>query len=213
VIAVGVDVGASRLHAVALDDRRRVVAAAVLPATDPGAMVAFAVAARAQRVAVDAPSELSTLPHAGDAALAPKFRSARCGEVALGLEAGVWVPWVSPPVDAADVAGWIVAGLALFTALRAAGLDAIETYPHAVFRTLDDGARMPAKSTPGGLARRAALLRGAGVDEATLPMWGHDGLDAAAAALVALDPCARPYGCGHDGSSIWLPAASPRAGA
>lgn len=162
------------------------------------------------RVAIDAPSALSTGAHAGDVALAPKFRAARCGEVALGREHGVWVPWVSPPVGAVDVAGWIRVGLAVFEAMAAAGVDAVESYPQAVFRSLAGGARVPAKSSAEGLARRVELLRAAGVVDATLPMWGHDGLDAAACALVAADPLARAVTCGHDGSAIWLPGPGVR---
>ena len=65
---------------------------------------------------------------------------------------------------------------------------------------------MPAKSTPAGLRRRVELLRAAGVAEVTLPLWGHDGLDACAAALVAASAQPRVLTCGHDGSSIWLPS-------
>ena len=153
------------------------------------------------RVAIDAPSARSSGPHAADAALSRKFRAARCGEVALGRDVGIWVPWVSPP-DGAPLAPWIAVGFALFAAMP----DAVETFPHAVFRTLAGGARIPAKSTPEGLHRRVELLRGAGMAEPTLPLWGHDGLDAAACALVAADPAARAITCGHDGSAIWLPA-------
>ena len=203
-VGVGIDVGASRLHAVALGGGR-VRAAAVLD-PDPQGVVEWlrSLDGPVARVAVDAPSGLSAGAHAGDDALAPKFRAARCGEIALGRERGVWVPWVSPPTDAVDVAGWIRVGLSVFEALGAAGYDAVETYPHAVFRALAGG-KVPAKSTAEGLARRAGLLRAAGVEESTLPLWGHDGLDAAAAALVAADPDASAVTCGHDGSAIWLP--------
>lgn len=202
---VGIDVGASRVHLVALRGGR-VVAADVLAADDVAGVLALVRSVGAGRVAVDAPSALSPLAHAGDTALAPKFRAARCGEIALGREAGVWVPWVSPPADrSAPVAGWIEVGLALFAALAGAGVEAVETYPHAVFRALAGGARVPAKSSPEGLVRRVELLRAAGVDEPTLPLWGHDGLDAGAAALVAASPEPRVLSCGHDGSSIWLP--------
>ena len=181
------------------------MAADVLDA-DAGAAVAWvrALGDDVRRVAIDAPSALSAGAHAEDAALAPKFRAARCGEVALGREHGVWVPWVSPPVGADEVAGWIVVGLALFEAFGVAGIDAVESFPQAVFRSLAGG-RVPAKSSAEGLARRVELLRGAGVVEATLPLWGHDGLDAAACAVVAADPLARAVTCGHDGSAIWLP--------
>ena len=184
------------------------VAAEVLAADEPAAAVDLVRSLGVVgRVAVDAPSGLSSGAHLDDGTLSRKFRAARCGEVALGREAGVRVPWVSPPVGAADVAGWITVGLALFTSLGAAGLEAVETYPHAVFRTLAGG-RVPPKSTDEGRRRRVELLRAAGVDEPTLPLWGHDGLDACAAALVAIDPSPRVLTCGHDGSSIWLPAAT-----
>jgi hypothetical protein len=186
-----------------------VVAADVRAAADVDGVVAFVRAAGddVARVAIDAPSALSPLAHAGDASLAPKFRAARCGEIALGREAGVWVPWVSPPADGtAPVAGWIEVGLALFGALGAAGFEAVETYPHAVFRALAGGRRIPGKSTPDGRRERVALLRAAGVVEPTLPLWDHDGLDACAAALVAASVEPRVLTCGHDGSSIWLPS-------
>ena len=198
------DVGAARLHLVALRDGR--VAAADVLAPDAEAVVSWlhSLGGPVGRVAIDAPSGLSTGAHLDDARLAPKFRAARCGEVALGRERGVWVPWVSPPVGAADGPAWIGVGLAVFTSLAAAGFDAVETFPHAVFRTLAGG-RVPAKSSAEGLARRVELLRAAGVVEPTLPLWGHDGLDAAAAALVASDPAADAVTCGHDGSAIWVP--------
>jgi len=202
---VGIDVGASRLHLVALSADGEVLAGDVLPADDVEAAVAWVQRFAPGRVAVDAPSALSPGSHAGDLSLAPKFRAARCGEIALGREVGVWVPWVSPPAGTNDVAGWIRVGLRLFEALAAAGLDAVETYPHGVFRVLARGTRVPAKSSSEGLSRRVELLRRAGVAEATLPLWGHDGLDACAAALVAASADPRVVTCGHDGSSIWLP--------
>ena len=196
------------MHLVALRGGR-VVAGDVLPSDDVAAVVRWVrfVGDDVVRVAVDAPSALSPLVHAGDDTLAPKFRAARCGEIALGRDAGVWVPWVSPPADRSlPVAGWIEVGLRLFEGLAAAGYEAVETYPHAVFRSLAGGARVPAKSTAAGLRRRVELLRAAGVAEVTFPLWGHDGLDACAAALVAAAPDPRVLTCGHDGSSIWLPS-------
>jgi predicted nuclease with RNAse H fold len=208
-VGVGLDVGARWVHAVALREGT-VVGAEVLAADDADAVASWvaALGRGVARVAIDAPSGLSAGAHAGDTTLAPKFRAARCGEVALGRDAGVWVPWVSPPAGATDVAPWITVGLSLFATLTGAGHDVVETFPHAVFRCLAGGARVAAKSTPAGLAERVALLRAAGVTDATLPLWGHDGLDAAAAALVAADPAARAVTCGHDGSAIWLPAAA-----
>src|SRR5436305_13323349 len=84
---IGVDVGAEKLHAVALPLDVRVFG-------DVGELAAWARGAGA--IAVDAPAQLSTRPHADDVELAPKFRAARCGEIALGREHGYWVPWVGP---------------------------------------------------------------------------------------------------------------------
>lgn len=207
---VGIDVGAARLHLVALGGDGLVLAGDVLLADDVPAAVAWVQRFQPLRVAVDAPAALSPMAHAGDGSLSPKFRAARCGEIALGREAGVWVPWVAPPVGARDVAGWIRVGLELFSALEAAGIEAVETYPHAAFLLLARGDRVPPKSSPAGVARRAELLGEAGVRERTLPLWGHDGLDACAAALVAASTDAQVLTCGHDGSSIWLPAAPVR---
>ena len=191
------------MHAIALDGGR-VMRGDVLPPV-AAEVVAWVrgLGAPVRRVAVDAPSARSPLHHAGDETLAPKFRRARCGEIALGRDVGVWVPWVSP-AEGEDLPAWIAVGLSTFAALAAAGFDAVETYPHAVFRTLAGG-RVASKSTAAGRAERVRLLRAAGVAEVTLPLWDHDGLDACAAALVAADPSARALTCGHDGSAIWLP--------
>lgn len=202
---VGIDVGASRLHLVAIGGGGRALAGDVVAADDVAGAVAWVQRIDPVRVAVDAPSALSPGAHLDDVSLAPKFRAARCGEIALGRDVGVWVPWVSPPVGAPDVAAWIRVGLELFSELAAAGVEAVETYPHAVFRALAGGERVPAKSSPAGLARRVELLREAGVVDPTLPLWGHDGLDAGAAALVAASADPQVLTCGHDGSSIWLP--------
>src|SRR4051794_15523956 len=78
---VGIDVGAAALHCVALDRDGRVAGARVVSAADvrdlPRLLAGAAV------VALDAPAAPSTLPHRDDASLAPKFRAARCAEVAL----------------------------------------------------------------------------------------------------------------------------------
>ena len=144
-----------------------------------------------------------SLPHAGDDALAPKFRLARCAEVALGREHGIWVPWVSPAER--PPYGWIATGLTVFDALAPLGVPLLEVYPHAVFRALAR-TRLPRKATPEGRAARAALLAAAGV--AVPAGASHHALDALAAALVARDHAAgraRRVGCGHDDSAIWLP--------
>lgn len=48
-----------------------------------------------ERIAIDAPSALSTCPHLDDGSFNGKFRSARCAEIALGRNHKIWVPWVT----------------------------------------------------------------------------------------------------------------------
>ena len=105
------------MHVVAIVDGR-VAAGDVLPANGIGDVVRWTTAHAPSRVAIDAPSALSPLRHADDESLAPKFRVARCGEIALGRDRGVWVPWVSP-CEGGDVAPWIAVGLSLFAAFAA----------------------------------------------------------------------------------------------
>ena len=202
---MGIDVGADRLHCVALDGGVR--ASAVFSGAELAELAAWA--APADVVAVDAPAQLSTRPHAADAALAPKFREARCAEVALGRAHGCWVPWVGPAV--APASGWIRTGLDAFGALRDAGsAELLEVFPYAAFRALARGERLPRKTTVSGLRRRAELLAAAGAAPQSVAMWSHDGLDALVAAVVARDRAggsARRVTCGHDESAIWLPAA------
>ena len=208
---VGIDVGTRQLHAVALDGHARVVDVEVLDAARLDDAVAWVAGARA--VAVDAPDRWSTQPHAADEDLSPKFRTARCCEIALAREHRIWVPWVTPtrPGD-----GWIRVGIDLFDALRTAGHEPVEVYPHAVFCVLG-GCRPPPKQQRAGAQARIGLLEAVGLDASWLPMWSHDALDAAAAALVALDHAngeARSATCGHDGSALWLPAnGDPRGSA
>src|SRR4051812_19074213 len=188
---IGVDVGAAKLHAVALPLEVQIF-------EDVGALATWAAGAAA--VAIDAPAQLSTRPHACDATLAPKFRAARCGEVALGREHGYWVPWVGPAE--APETGWLAVGLAAHAALPGA----LEAYPYAGFRELAGGAALARKQRRDGRAQRAALLRDAGVDADA--RWSHDTLDAALCAVVARDHAAgraRRVTCGHDDSAIWLP--------
>ncbi len=206
----GIDVGAHRLHCVVVDEALRVAAVRVVAASEldllVGALRGVAVAA------VDAPAATSALPHELDLELGAKFRSARCAEVALGREHGIWVPWIAPAV--APVAGWMAVGLRLFARLAQAGVPAIETYPYACFRLLRGGGRLPRKQTVEGRRARAELLAQAGVRGRDLALWTHDGLDALAAAATAHGAhagTAAPVGCGHDGSAIWLPGGPVRA--
>lgn len=206
---LGIDVSETRLHCVELSPAGRVVRAERLTLDRLDELARWAAAVGV--VAIDAPADPSTLPHTGDTTLPPKFRAARCAEVALGVRKGVWVSWVTPPSEAASKP-WMRAGFALYRALRRAngdGVELLETYPAGIFRTLAGG-RIAPKSTHDGLERRVELLRGAGIGDRSLPAWGHDGLDAAAAALVALRRAnggAERVSCGHDGSAIWMPAA------
>jgi predicted nuclease with RNAse H fold len=201
---VGIDVGARRLHAVALDGAAALAGTWVFDADDLDGVVAWARGAR--HVAVDSPDRWSAAAHAGDDALPPKFRTARCGEIALGRVHRIWVPWTTP-VEAAP--GWIHVGVDLFAALRADGHHPLEVFPYAAFRVLAGGERLAPKRTAAGAWSRIALLEQAGLSKPPLQGLSHDLLDAAVAALVALHRerrTARPVTCGHDGSAIWLPA-------
>ena len=199
----GIDVGASRLHCAGVDAEGRV--AEIFVATS--AEEAASWAAGLSEVAVDAPDQLSTGAHAADEAVSRKFRQARCGEIALGRERGIWVPWPTPA--AAPVASWMETGFALFGALRAAGGDPIEVYPAGAFWLLAGRRWPPPKTTAEGRRARAGLLTAAGARAASMESWPHHALDAVMAALVARDRAgglAVAAGCGHDGSAIWMPA-------
>jgi predicted nuclease with RNAse H fold len=198
---VGIDVGARRFHGVAIDSRGRVTDCWAAADIDD----AVARTAGAAQIAVDAPGNPSTTCHL-DTRLPPKFRTARCGEIALALDFKVWVPWVTPLVGEPHP-GWMARGFALFTALRAIGAAPMEVFPYAVFHRLS-GSRPPRKTTPAGRSARASLLMANGVAGAS-ETWSHDELDAGAAALVAhhrAQGLAVAATCGHDGSAIWLPA-------
>jgi predicted nuclease with RNAse H fold len=200
--ALGIDVGAERLHCVVLGAGGRVVEARVLRADDLEGVRSLA--ATVMAIAIDAPAAPSTAPHASDASLSAKFRPARCAEIGLGRLRRLWVPWVTPV--AGPFPAWMAVGFTLFEALRERP-NVVETYPHAVFRTLAAGPVRP-KRAADGIAARVALLEAAGVREPRLGMWSHDGLDAVAAAVAArgvLDSSSIGVTCGHDGSAIWLP--------
>lgn len=200
----GVDVGGDRLHTVVLDGRRRVADAFVADPDEVETLVERLVAAGVRRAGVDAPDAASAAAHAAESGLTPKFRTARCGEIALGRQRGIWVSWATP--TAPPFARWMDAGFAAHAALRSGGVETVEVYPHAAFRVLAGGGRPPSKTTPAGLRARVGLLERAGVRGEHLAMWSHDALDAAAAALVVADDHAVAVTCGHDGSAIWLPS-------
>jgi hypothetical protein len=215
--SVGIDLGASRIHVVVLAGDGpfpSVADAQTFDAVDTGGVVAFSAGAR--DIAIDAPAELSTAPHRGEEAISRKFRTARCGEIALGQQARIWVPWVTP-FDATKVPGWMNVGFAVWEALRAVGHDPIEVYPAGVFRVL--AGHVPARKTSrAGLLERIDLLGPYVELPAGIATWSHDGIDALGAALTAHQKGAgtareiRHDGPGCDGSAVWLPAAPAPGG-
>lgn len=206
---LGIDVGQYRLHIVEIAADGTLGRAEVWDANHRDGLVEWA--RRVGYVAIDAPSAPGGVPqpHTG---MAAKFTGARCAEIALGQNWGMWVPWATPVEGKAP--RWMQVGFGLFRQLAALGSAAtvVETYPHAVFLALLPAAeRLESKRSASGTAQRAQLLEQAGLDIPWLSMWSHDGLDAAAAALVARaigTEYARSVTChpdrSHDGSSIWL---------
>jgi predicted nuclease with RNAse H fold len=215
---VGIDVGTNAFHAVAIDESHSSIAGRVFAADELDEDVELSAPARVN--AIDAPDRPSTGAHLGDERVAEKFREGRCGEVALGLVARYWVPWVTP---AKPVPGsWIDVGIALHERLRdESSADVIETFPYACFRRLGADDPLPTKSSVEGMRSRVALLEGEGFEDPHLDLWSHDSIDAAVAALVAAqygsgvaEGCGCPPGSpcgGGDGSVIWLPASPARA--
>jgi predicted nuclease with RNAse H fold len=209
-VAVGVDVGVDRLHIVVIDHDGQILDTAVFdPADEARVASRFASLPAGSVVAIDGPPGPSASPFADDTAVSPKFRLARGCEVELGRQRGIWVSFATGPEP---LIGWMAEGARIHQLSESLGLVALETYPHAIFRTLLG--RRPAKKTTGqGITERVNLLRHVGVREPTLGMWSHDALDAAAAAIVAHDHLhanAIPITCAIDDTTIWLPAAHPR---
>lgn len=208
----GIDVAAEALHVVALDlgSPPSVVLSELIHPVE-GERLANLLRAGSV-VAIDAPAARSDSPHDGDRRLPPKFRRARCGEVAL-RNAGHAVPFVSPSRDD-PVPPWMATGLLVWDVATSLGLEAVETFPHAVFNTFA-GSRLLHKQRPAGVLARAGVLSPLLRVPAWLTMWSHDGLDALAAAVVARqvhDGTARRVDCSddsdwpvHDDSAIWLP--------
>lgn len=193
--SVGIDLGAQVVWAVAAEGGR-IVDGAAFAADELDALASWCGDAV---VAIDAPAGPSESRHLDDDTLAAKFRPARCAEVAL-RRAGYAVSWVT--TDGPFV-GWMKTGFAVWQALG--HLAPLEVFPHAVFAELL-GRRPPPKQTLAGRRARLSVLE--------LPpggeLWGHDGIDAAAACVVATDHTtgrARPLACtDHDGGSVmWLP--------
>lgn len=188
---VGVDLGATHLHVATLDDD-----IATWTTTSIDDVVAACVSASV--IAIDAPSDPATgRVHAG--VRSPKFATARCNEIAAGEQLGVWVPWVTPVLDACP--SWMRTGFALWSALRSAGHEPIEVYPAGCFWLLNGRRWPPKKQTAEGRAARLALL---GLEVAPT---SHDHIDALMAAVVARGPS---RAVGHDdpscdGSTMWVP--------
>lgn len=202
---LGVDVGANRIHAVMLDDDAHVVDGRAYDSTELEDFVIWA--AEGTVAAIDAPDRPSLGPLDAHAGMSPKFRSARCAEVGLGLAHKIWAPWATSVGP--EFSGWMRVGFTLHSRLGER-LHTIEVYPHAAFRLMSTGV-LPKKSTVRGQRARVALLEEAGVEAGLLSMWSHDALDAAVSALVARDwhgGSARSATCGHDGSVMWLPASN-----
>jgi predicted nuclease with RNAse H fold len=204
-VALGVDVGAERLHLVGLSAAGTLTTAEVVAAGDlerfdmlVGTLPIDGV------VAVDGPAGPSVGAYANDMTVAPKFRHARGCEVELGRQRRIWVSFATGP---GPLTGWMLVAQLLHERVLRGGRRALETYPHGIYTTLCGG-RPPKKTTAAGVTERVRLLEQSGFNNPTLPMWSHDGLDAAAAAVVALHAyrgTAEAVLSELDGTSIWLP--------
>jgi predicted nuclease with RNAse H fold len=204
-VVIGIDVAADRLNCIALEMSGSFAGGRIYAANELAHLSDWA--AGADVIAIDAPAQLSTAPHAADESLSPKFRRARCAEIALGREHRVWVPWTSP--TGPPVPGWIATGLRVYSALaESVRAELIEVFPYAGFRVLTRPAPLAKKTSVGGIRQRVDALRAAGVRDGALELWSHDSIDATLAAVIALDrqkDRAVPVTCGDDDSVIWLP--------
>jgi predicted nuclease with RNAse H fold len=208
---VGIDVAAAHVHCVAISSDGLIEFARLVSSDDLRSLARQL--SDMCGVAIDAPSALSTGPHVKNhgPTLGAKFWPARCAEICLGQEYGVWVPWIAPRERPPN--GWLATGFDLFTACRSAGFQPIEVYPHAAFRTIH-GAGLPSKRSADGIKARVNVLERMGIARDSLEMWSHDGLDTLVAAVVARDHAhnrATQVTCGHDDLAIWLPAARSAA--
>jgi predicted nuclease with RNAse H fold len=208
--AVGIDLGATAICAVKLegtDGLPSVADVRVFVPDDLDKLEQFCDGASA--VAIDAPAMLSTYPHGDDEDLPPKFRPARCCEVASLKVAGVpAVPWITP-LAGAEVSGWMHTGFRVWEALSSHA--PMEVYPHACFYRLNGGKQPVSKQKAEGRLERVGLLRSYVELPVGAEVWSHDGLDAAVAALVAhqgRDGAVQvPHECTNfDGSELWVPA-------
>jgi len=201
--AVGIDLGAQYLHCARLDGDGRLVEARAFRSEELPQLARWV---GRSRVAIDAPAGPSAGHHVNDLTVNRKFRTARCSEIELGRQRGIWVPWVTPR-DQIATPQWMRLGFELHDRLRQPNRMVMEVYPHGVFHRLNGGAKLVKKTSLEGSRARLDLLRAAGV-EITVELLTHDGIDAVAAALVAWGPAEGigcPLGPDHDGSLIWLP--------
>lgn len=207
--AVGIDLGATAIYAVKLEagNGSPVVAdARVFLPDDLDELAQFCDGASA--VAIDAPATPSTNPHGADGNLPPKFRPARCCEVASLRVAGIpAVPWITPLVGG-EVSGWMQIGFRVWKILSRHV--PMEVYPYACFYRLNRGKAPVSKQKAAGRLQRVELLRAHLELPVGADVWSHDGLDAAVAAFVAhqgREGAARvPHECANfDGSELWVP--------
>lgn len=206
-VAVGVDVGADRLHVVVLDAAANLVTTAVLDPLDRATVDKWFAALAQCSIGIDGPAGPSVAAFANDPSVSNKFRRARGCEVELGRQRGIWVSFATGPEP---LTGWMAEAARVHDLVAGQGHHALETYPHGIYRTLLG--RRPAKKTMGtGVIERVEVLRNAGINEPALAMWSHDALDAAAAAIAALHHhwgIADEIRCDLDGTSVWLPASA-----
>lgn len=210
--AVGIDPGSKILDAVVLEATGhvlRVVDVTILLPLEERRLTDLCSGAAA--IAIDAPSDLSTALHASEAALPGKFRTARCGEIALRADRGCSVQFATP-TDLAAASSWMQEGFRLWQRLRDRGHVPIEVYPYGAFTALA-GRRLPKKQTAEGAGARVDVLARYIELPASAGRWSHDTIDAAVAALMAAwcatdGPvmAARHDHEGEDGSAIWMPA-------
>lgn len=155
-LVAGVDLGGARMHVVVLDDATQVVATRMW-ATSEIAAAAKSLAS-CDVIAIDSPDRWSTglLPAHADLSL--KFVGARCAEFELARKHRIWVPWVTPPEPTLEIIAsgrfeWMRRGMELFDALAGRG-QAIEVYPHAIYRWLARPNPIPPKKKIEGVQRR-----------------------------------------------------------
>jgi predicted nuclease with RNAse H fold len=156
---VSIDVRTEGLNCISVDSKLRVDETALVPTQEFEQLPVWIVEAKV--VAVDAPANISTAPHANDHELSGKFREARCAEIALWRECGSWVPWTAPITAPPD--GWMKVGLDLYDAIsQMSTAEVIEIYPYAGFRELAGRKGLAKKTTIIGARERVELLRGNG---------------------------------------------------